>query len=313
MKFVTFALTLTVLGALSITGCSSSSETPPPVDNSAPAAGTPAMGAPGTGMTGMPAPGMWLAPGAVAMGGGKPGARQTSFDGAPEAMKKTFGAAGANPMGGGQSPMGGMGGAGGAGGSKPSPIRDGVIPVASRKDPFESVNKPVVQITPAWDYVMGHRTAPAWTPKNLPIPGAVNPDDLPPLPPVPRRVAGVFYNGGIAAIIESGVPPDSDVTIVQPGAEVDSLIPGVPPLVVESISMEHLILRARDGRSVEVKLSGLSPAVRGALNQQFNSGGGAGNGPGMGSGMGPGMGSGMGPGGIGGGKAGGGAGGGGIQ
>ncbi|WP_395094696.1 hypothetical protein [Armatimonas sp.] len=308
MKFVTFALTLTVLGALSITGCSSPSETPPLVDNSAPPVGTPAMGAPGTGMTGMPAPG------AVAMaGGGRPGARQTSFDGAPEAMKKTFGAVGANPMGGGPSPMGGMGGGSGAGGSKPSPIRDGVIPVASRKDPFESVIKPVVQITPAWDYVMGHRTAPVWVPKDLPVPGAVNPDDLPPLPPVPRRVAGVFYNGGIAAIIESGIPPDSDVTIVQPGAEVDSLIPGVPPLVVESISMEHLILRARDGRSVEVKLSGLSPAVRGALNQQFNSGGGAGNGPGMGSGMGPGMGSGMGPGGIGGGKAGGGAGGGGIQ
>ena len=82
-------------------------------------------------------------------------------------------------------------------------------------------------------------------------------------------------------------------------------------------SMEHLILRARDGRSVEVKLSGLSPAVRGALSQQFSSVGGAGNGPGMGpgmgSGMGPGMGSGMGPGGIGGGKAGGGPGGGGIQ
>ncbi|WP_394795412.1 hypothetical protein [Armatimonas sp.] len=308
MKFVTFALTLTVLGALSITGCSS----PPPEDNSAsPTMGAPGMGAPGMGAPGMGAPGMG-APGAVAMGGGKPGARQTSFDGAPAAMKMAFGAAGANPMGG-QIPMGGMGGPGGAGGSKPSPIRDGIAALASRKDPFESVIKPVVQITPAWDYVMEHRTAPIWTPKDLPPPGAVNPDDLPPLPPVPRRVAGVFYNGGIAAIIESGVPPDSDVTIVQPGAEVDSLIPGVPPLVVESISMEHLILRARDGRSVEVKLSGLSPAVRGALSQQFNSGGGAGNGPGMGSGMGPGMGSGMGPGGIGGGKAGGGPGGGGIQ
>lgn len=298
MKFVTFGLTLTVLGALSITGCSS----PPPEDNSA----SPPMGAPGMGAPNMPAPV------AVAMGGGKPGARQTSFDGAPEAMKKTFAAGGGNPMGG-QSPMGGMGGGSVASGSKPSPIRDGITALASRKDPFESVIKPVVQITPAWDYVMMHRTAPILVPKDLPVPRAVNPDDLPPLPPVPRRVAGVFYNGGIAAIIESGVPPDSDVTIVQPGAEVDSLIPGVPPLVVESISMEHLILRARDGRSVEVKLSGLSPAVRGALSQQFSSVGGAGNGPGMGSGMGPGMGSGMGPGGIGGGKAGGGPGGGGIQ
>ena len=162
MKFVTFGLTLTVLGALSITGCSS----PPPEDNSA----SPPMGAPGMGAPNMPAPV------AVAMGGGKPGARQTSFDGAPEAMKKTFAAGGGNPMGG-QSPMGGMGGGSVASGSKPSPIRDGITALASRKDPFESVIKPVVQITPAWDYVMMHRTAPIFVPKDLPVPGAVNPDD----------------------------------------------------------------------------------------------------------------------------------------
>jgi uncharacterized membrane protein YgcG len=208
----------------------------------------------------------------------------------------------------GMSPMGGMGGAAVAGG-KPTPVRGGIVALASRKDPFESLFKEVVQITPAWNYAINRRTEAPFVPAVV-TPGPVDPGDLPPLPPVPRRVAGVFYNGGITAIIESGNPPDSVITIVQPGAEVDSGVPGVPQLIVESIAMDSLILRARDGRSVEVKLSGLAPSVRDALRQQFAPAGGGNNaGPGMGGGM---MGGGM-PGGMGrpggGGKSGGGGGG----
>lgn len=304
MKIATFALTITVLGGVTLVGCNSSSE-----GDTAPTAAPGATVAAAPGAGGMQAPGNPMAPGIApkpggggvsAMGGGK-GGRQSSFDSAPESMKKLWGAGG-----GGMAPMsmpgagGGMGG-GDAAGAKPAPIREGMVALASRKDPFESIFKQVVQITPAWDYVINHRTeAP---PKYVPPTTLTgDPDiDLPPLPPVARRIAGVFYNGGITAILESGNPPDSDITIVQPGAEVESGIPNIPPLVVESITMDNLILRARDGRTVEVKLSSLAPAVRDALRQQFGSttGSGMGMGPGgMGSGsMGPG---GMGPGGFGG-------------
>jgi hypothetical protein len=276
MKFATYTLTLALLGALSLIGCSSSD------DSSAVAPPAPTEGMPGMGAPGMGTPGVGGGTSTVAGGGGAPGPRKTSFDGAPEAMKKLFAAGGG---GGGMS--GGMGG-GATAGAKPSPIREGMTALASRKDPFESVFKPVVQITPAWDYVMNHRTQAPYVP--VEVPRVINPDlDLPPLTPIPRRVAGVFYNGGIVAIIESGIPPDADIDIVQPGGEVKSRIPGVPDLVVESISMENLILRARDGRSVEVKLSGLSPAVRNALSQQFNQNAGTGGMGNMGSGA-PGMG-----------------------
>lgn len=315
MKIAVFASAFSILAGLALVGCGDSSSSAPPADGVAPggtagadpSGGMVAPGGPTAGGPSVPLGGGNKGGGAQPAGGGA-GSRSTSFDGAPENMKKLWGGAGAGqsmpPMGGGA----GMGGGGGAEGPKPTPIRPGIVALASRKDPFESLFKPVVQISPAWDYVINHRTAPE--PKYLPEPTTTgDPNiDLPPLPPVPRRIAGVFYNGGITAILETGTPPDSEIDIVQPGAEIVSQIPGIPTLTVESITMDSLILRAKDGRTVEVKLSGLAPAVREALRQQFGSNTGAGGGMGPG-GMGPGgMGPGaMGPGGAGGGAKGGGA------
>jgi hypothetical protein len=311
MKIATFALTLTVLGSIALVGCGDSSSSDPPAGGVAPG-GTTAEGAGGASMPPMGAP---TGGGMVPMGGGNKtssgagkGGRPSSFDGAPDSIRKQWGGDAGGQM---TPPMGGMPGMGGTGegGDKPSPINPGMLAAAARKDPFESIFKPVVQITPAWDYVINHRTEapPKYTPPDV---KTGDPDiDLPPLPPVPRRVAGVFYNGGITAILESGDPPTSDIDIVQPGAEISSMIPGVPTLTVESITMDNLILRAKDGRTVEVKLSGLAPAVRDSLRQQFSSGAGNGAGlGGMGGGMGPGAmgpGGGMGPGAAGGGKGGG--------
>jgi hypothetical protein len=306
MKLTTLALTLTALGAVSLVGCSSSDGTA--TDTAPPAPTTPA-GEGGSPMAApMGGPGVAPIPGNTpGLAGGQKGSLPTSFDTAPEAVKKLFAASGGMGMNG--MNMGNMGGGQGTSGPKPTPIVEGKR-IAYRKDPFESLVKPVVQITPAWDYVISHRTEAPYLPPPPPQKPLDPEIDLPPLPPIPRRVAGVFYNGGIAAIIESGTPPDSVISIVQPGAEVESQIPGVGPLVVESISMENLILRARDGRSVEVKLSGLSPAVRSALSQQFSSGAaGNGGGPGMGGGMMGGMPGMGGPGAGGAGKGGGGGGG----
>lgn len=288
MKNGLFALTCTVLVAVGLAGCSSdnSGGTPetPTTAGAAPgqmpySAAQGGMMAPAAGGQSVSTPGV-----ATTKGGGAP--PRSSFDVAPESFKKQWG--------GGAAPAGP-----GTAGAKPSPIREGMVPSGLRKDPFESAWKPVVQLAPAWDLTMAHRTAP---PMKLPDMNRKTGDpnlDLPPLPPVPRRVAGVFYNGAITAILESGNPPDSIVSIVQPGAEVESGVPGIPALTVESITMDSLILRAKDGRSVEVKLSGLSPAVLDALRQQFNNAnpsggmqGGGGTGPGGGM---------MGPGGMGGG------------
>ena len=267
MKTVVLALTFSLLGACGLAGCSSDGAgggTPPPAD-AAP-----------TGMTpGGPQPGMMPGNMSQALPSGGGGANkgagkttQSSFDLAPDTIKQLWGQSSQGQPG--QTGMPGAGG--GLAGGKPNPIRDGVTAAGPRKDPFESVVKPVVQISPAWELVMNHRTAPPARPAELGPTGDIK-LDLPPLPPIPRRVAGVFYNGSITAIIESGNPPDSQITIVQPGAEVPSGIPGIPDLTVESITMDTIVLRAKDGRTVDVKLSGLSPAVQDALRQQFGGNG----------------------------------------
>lgn len=281
MKRGLFSLTCTVLMGLGLVGCSSDSSSSATAETSGVGTVPPGQMSQGMMPGGMSSP---MSPGGVtpqapaggATRGGTP--PRSTFDLAPESFKKQWGGGGAAP--------GGMG----TSGVKPAPIQEGRLPSGPRKDPFESKWKAVVQLTPAWNLTIAHRTAP---PMKLPEPDLKTGDpnlDLPPLPPVPRRVAGVFYNGAITAILESGNPPDSIVSIVQPGAVVESGIPGVPSLVVESITMDSLILRANDGRSVEVKLSGLSPAVLDALRQQFNNanpGGGMQGGGGMPSG--PGM------------------------
>jgi len=184
---------------------------------------------------------------------------------------------------------GGQAGAGATGG-KPPEVKDGQVASGFRKDPFESFIKVVVPEIPAYTLALPRRLAAPYVP---PAPKETD-DPLKtkgPLPPLPRRIAGVMYNGAITAILETG-DPSGDVMhqVIRPGTKVPSGDPQAGELTVESITLRSLVLRADDGRSLEVKLSGLAPAVADALRGQFSTGSGGGAGaPGMGAGM-PGMG-----------------------
>jgi hypothetical protein len=188
---------------------------------------------------------------------------------------------------------------GAAGGGKPPEVKDGQVASGFRKDPFESFIKVVVPEIPAYTLALPRRFAAPY------VPPAPKESDDPlktkgPLPPLPRRIAGVMYNGAITAILETG-DPSGDVMhqVIRPGTKVPSGDPSSGELTVESITLRSLVLRADDGRSIEVKLSGLAPAVADALRGQFSQGSGAGAGmPGMGGGA-PGMGGGPGMGGRG--------------
>lgn len=292
MKKQTWGFSLIALVALSfsVVGCGDSSDSGS--STSAPPAGETA-GAQPAGI----APGMTpgsptgaVMPGAppVSVASGGPGAKglPSSWDGAPPGFP---GLGGGGASGGGFNPMGGPGGmgggaaGGGAAGAKPKRITEGVKAKPVRKDPFESTFKVQTLLYPT-GFVIASRTAPF--PQYSPPPKTTGDPliDLGPLPFEPRRVAGVMYNGAITAILEVGTPPASRTSVVQPGAEVISSIPGMPSLYVDSIQMDKLMLRAKDGRTVEVKLSGLPPDVAAALRTQFNAnganGGNGGNMPG---------------------------------
>ena len=198
--------------------------------------------------------------------------------------------------------------AGSGAGGKPPEVKDGQVASGFRKDPFESFLKVVVPEIPAYTLALPRRLAAPYVP---PAPAETD-DPLKtkgPLPPLPRRIAGVMYNGAITAILETG-DPSGDVMhqVIRPGTKVPSGDPQSGELTVESITLRSLVLRADDGRSLEVKLSGLAPAVADALRGQFSSGSGGGAGaPGIGAGM-PGMGGSGGMGGRGNKSGGGGAG-----
>ena len=183
---------------------------------------------------------------------------------------------------------------------KPAPIQNGVVIAGTRRDPFVTFLKVISVNPPAYSLVAPLRIASY--PKldisdKLPLE-----DQIGPLPAVSRRVAGVITSNGVSAILENGEPGNADTTIlVQPGSEVDSLIPGIGKLTVESINSNGLTLRAPspDNRKVAVKLSVLPSGV---LQSLLGGGGARGNGGGF-----PGAAGGY-PGAGGGGKLGGGAG-----
>lgn len=286
------SIVLTGVLALSIgllTGCqggddSSGGSLPPPV----PGAGAadpdapPATGGPiGSGVPGVPGvpgqtPQMPVAPaGGTKVAQGKSG---TSFDNPPPGMPGITnpgngGGAPLNPTGmdmsGGMPTTGAAGG--GAGVAKPAPIKPGQES-KYRRDPFVSFVRFIIEKPPAYTLAVPERLAAL--PKEPPPPPVTSPNEMLPLPPVPRRVAGVLYNGAITAILETGNPPASETRIIAPGAKVPSGVPGIPDLTVDSIAMDRLVLRAEDGRTVEVKLSGLSPAVLQSMQGQFGGGGG---------------------------------------
>ena len=258
-----------------------------------------------TAAAGMQVPGGNAQRGTNPAGAGAGKASQNSWVTAASTVKvdETLVAAGVAAM----SAAGGQG-AGAAGGGKPPEVKDGQVASGFRKDPFESFLKVVVPEIPAYTLALPRRLAAPYVP---PAPKETD-DPLKtkgPLPPLPRRIAGVMYNGAITAILETG-DPSGDVMhqVIRPGTKVPSGDPQSGELTVESITLRSLVLRADDGRSLEVKLSGLAPAVADALRGQFSSGSGGGAGaPGMGAGM-PGMGGSGGMGGRGNKSGGGGAG-----
>ena len=239
---------------------------------------------PGAGRSG----GMTVAGG----GAGKPAANSWITAASSVKVDESLVAAGAAAM---NAAGGAQGGA--ATGGKPPEVKDGQVAAGFRKDPFESFIKVVVPEIPAYTLALPRRLAAPYVP---PAPAETD-DPLKtkgPLPPLPRRIAGVMYNGAITAILETGDPSGEVMhQVIRPGTKVPSGDPQAGELTVESITLRSLVLRADDGRSIEVKLSGLAPAVADALRGQFSQGSGGGAGiPGMGGGM-PGMG---GPGGMGG-------------
>ena len=266
MNNQTFAATI-LLGCSALAGCTSSE---PAASTDAGTAAPPAATA-GAPVAGAPAGATPLAPGAGAgaqlAGGG------TAQDSWSSVARRVPGF---------PAPAAGQAGAG-----KPAEVAAGVPP-PSRTDPFESFRKIVVPEIPAYTIALPRRLAAEYRPP-APKVDDVDPNLAKgPLPPVPRRIAGVMYNGAITAILETGDANGAvQHDVIRPGSVVPSGVADPADLVVESITMKALVLRASDGRSVEVKLSGLPPAVADALRGQFGNGtgsAGAGAGPGFGGG-----------------------------
>jgi hypothetical protein len=163
---------------------------------------------------------------------------------------------------------------------------NGQVSPGFRGDPFVSLRRIALERPSVIGLALPLRLAPYPRPMATPVPSLDPNERFGPLPFVPRRVAGVLYSGAITAILETGNPPDSITEVIAPGARVKSGIIGIEDLIVESIAMDRLTLRAPDGRTVDVKLSGLPPAVADALRAQFSGGAlGGGAGPGDGGGL----------------------------
>lgn len=142
-------------------------------------------------------------------------------------------------------------------GGKVKPIVQGKLPGGLRLDPF--VSRLVIPLTREFAYTLAVpiRLAPPAKPVEV-IKTDLSPDiKYGPLPYVPRRVAGFLEYGGVSAIVETGQFGGGQIDIVQPGATVPSGVAGIPPLTVESISSTEMVLRAEDGRTTRVALSGI--------------------------------------------------------
>lgn len=159
--------------------------------------------------------------------------------------------------------------------TKPAPIVQGKLPPA-RFDPF--VSRLIIPLPREYAYTLAipERLAPYPKPPVV-IVKELDPDlRLGPLPYVQRRVAGFLEYGGVSALLETGGYGNGAMDIIQPGQRIQSGIAGVGQLTVESISSSEVVLRADDGRTVRVALSG----VPGGLNIAPSGGSGIPGGPG---------------------------------
>jgi len=238
-------------------------------------------GAPVGGAGGFPGGAPGALPGGAGAGTKNVDINRTSFRGVPP----NYGAGGGTAPGGfgglpaGYGPPGGFGGGAPAattpgGGSTPATEPDfnpfkpyiarGKTAPGYRADPFKSYRIPEYQKPSAYNFLAPIRMA------KRPEPPKPEPNPDPelqygPLPFVPRRVAGILFNGEVSAILEIGNPGAGAVVfIVSPGSRVPSGIPGIPELTVASISPTQLVLRAEDGRKATVALSG-APGLAGSM------------------------------------------------
>ena len=239
------------------------SDVPPP---SAPAAGVTApgpQGAPGNpgapgGTPGTPGtPGQQVNSAAQANGvaGKKPLLLTDSWAGQP---------GGTGPVQQGQAPAAG---GGGTGLDKLAPIRRGAKADAFRADPFLSFRIPKYVDPPAYAFAVPLRLASQPKPVQPPVRGGTPDELLGPLPSVDRRVAGILHDGSVSALLETGPPGGAGTAtqIIAPGSLVPSGIPGINDLTVASITPTQVILRAEDGRTVNVKLGSVPAAYLGAF------------------------------------------------
>lgn len=91
-----------------------------------------------------------------------------------------------------------------------------------------------------------------------------------PMPDFQYGLSGVMFNGSISAVLETRIGNKVLHNYVSPGALIPTNDENIPYLMVDSVTMEDLILKAPDGRTTKVSLLGVPPDVLTDLRSKFN-------------------------------------------
>lgn len=91
-----------------------------------------------------------------------------------------------------------------------------------------------------------------------------------PLPNFQYGLTGIMFNGTISAVLETRIGDKVLHNYVSPGALIPTNDENIPYLMVDSITMDDLVLKAPDGRITKVSLSGVPPDALVDLKSKFN-------------------------------------------
>lgn len=91
-----------------------------------------------------------------------------------------------------------------------------------------------------------------------------------PLPNFQYGLTGIMFNGSISAVLETQIGNKVLHNYVSPGALIPTNDENIPYLMVDSITIDNLVLKAPDGRTTNVSLSGVPPDVLNDLKSKFN-------------------------------------------
>ena len=91
-----------------------------------------------------------------------------------------------------------------------------------------------------------------------------------PMPDFHYGLSGVMFNGSVSAVLETRIGNKVLHNYVSPGALIPTNDENIPYLMVDSVTVEDLILKAPDGRITKVSLSGVPPDVLNDLKSKFN-------------------------------------------